>query len=137
MRRTQEDSRLPKVAATQRYLFPFVCFGCRKTFRKPHSVAHRFCPQCRQPMTMLGRKFHSPKSSDAKQWKKVQILAELGFYFQSVYRATPEGGKRVASYPRTIQEIEAFVQEFREQAISQQPSAWRSARTAAIGSLSE
>jgi hypothetical protein len=88
-------------------------------------------------MTMLGRKFHSPKSSNEKQWKKVRRLAELGFYFQSVYRATPEGGKRVAPYPKTLQEVEAFAQEFREQAVSQQPAAWHSARTAAIGSLSD
>ena len=86
---------------------------------------------------MLGRKFHSPKNSDEKQWKKVQRLAELGFYFQSVYRAMPEGGKRVAPYPKTLQEVEAFAHEFREQAVSQQPAAWHSARTAAIGSLSD
>lgn len=84
---------------------------------------------------MLGRKFHSPKITDLKQWKKVQLLVELGFYFQSVYRATPEGGLRVVPYPRTIQEVEAFAHEFREQAVSRQPTAWRSARTAKIGSL--
>jgi hypothetical protein len=67
-------------------------------------------------MVMLGRKFRSPKTSDIAQWKKVQALVERGFYFQSVYRATPEGGKRAVPYPRTLREVTVFAQEFVEQA---------------------
>jgi hypothetical protein len=86
-------------------------------------------------MTLLGRKFHSPKTTDAHQWKKVEALVELGFYFHSVYRDTPEGGRRVAPYPRTLREVAAFAQEFRAQAVSKQPSCWRSERTGVLAVL--
>ncbi len=62
-------------------------------------------------------------------------MVELGFYFQSIYRQTPEGGKRVVPYPRTLQEVAAFAQEFHEQAASKRPDSWGSERTAVLGSL--
>jgi hypothetical protein len=131
----KHHSNFPRSKSKQRYLFPFVCFACRKTFRKPHSVPPRLCPQCVQPMTMLGRKFHSPKASDLAQWKKVRMLVEHGFFFQSVYRAAPEGGKRVAPYLSSLSEVASFVLEFSDQAESKQPAAWATPRTNALGEI--
>jgi hypothetical protein len=102
----------------QRYLFPHACFGCRKVFRKPYSETGRVCPVCATPMTVLGRKFHTPKSADRAQWKKVQVLVEHGFTFDSVYRATESGGKVAVPYPTTLAEVPAFVAEFQGQAVA-------------------
>ena len=65
---------------------------------------------------MLGRKFHAPKSTDVAQWRKVQLLVEHGFFFDSVYRATELGRKVAVPYPRTLAEVPAFVAEFKSQA---------------------
>lgn len=129
----KHHSYFPKERLAQSYLFPFVCFGCRKSFRKPHLLGVRLCPQCRVPMTMLGRKFHAPKKNETVQWKKVQFLATHGFLFQSIYIATPSGGKQVVPYPRTLKEAIAFVLAYREQAVSASQSPWRTPRTAALG----
>jgi hypothetical protein len=84
---------------------------------------------------MLGRKFHSPKASDVTQWKKVRMLVEHGFFFQSVYRTTPEGGKRVAPYPRAPADVASFVHEFSDQAEPKQPTAWATPRTNVLGEI--
>uniref|UniRef100_UPI00402B6970 hypothetical protein n=1 Tax=Methylomonas sp. PHL2-19 TaxID=3438878 RepID=UPI00402B6970 len=119
----------PKERDIQRYLFPFVCFKCRKSFRKPHSLDVRLCPQCSTPMTMLGRKFHAPKKTEAMQWKKIQLLAAHGFLFQSIYIPSPAGGSQVVPYPRTLKEAITFVATYRDQAFHP----WRIPRTAALG----
>jgi hypothetical protein len=105
----------------QRYLFPHACFACRKVFRKPYSEEGRICPECAAPMTTLGRKFHTPKTGDRAQWKKVHVLVEHGFTFDSVYRATESGGKVAVPYPRTLAEVPAFVAEFQSQARTPTP----------------
>jgi len=106
----------PKLKHAQRYLFPHACFACRKVFRKPFSVDGRCCPQCAGELVILGRKFHTPKSTNRAQWRKVQLLVKHGFFFQSVYRAFI-----AVSYPRTLAEVPAFVAEFKSQAQPPQP----------------
>ncbi|WP_377303202.1 hypothetical protein [Piscinibacterium candidicorallinum] len=129
----KHHSYFPKERDVQRYLFPFVCFGCRKAFRKPHTASARLCPQCAAPMTMLGRKFHAPRKTDIAQWKKVKYLAEHGFLFQSFYQESALGGMQVVPYPRTLREVPAFVATYSDQAVARNPSAWRTPRTAALG----
>lgn len=94
------------------YLFPYVCFACRKTFRKPPAKAAVSCPECAHPMVMLNRKFSSPKQRDAEQWEKVQQLVALGFYFFSVYRTTANGKNISVPYPARLSEVPAFAEEF-------------------------
>ena len=113
-------SRIPLLSkpGTQRgstYLFPYVCFGCRKTFRKPPSQDARTCPECTTPMVMLNRKFSSPKQRDAEQWRKVKQLVEHGFYFFSVYRIAANGKRIPVPYPANPSEVPEFVQEFSHQ----------------------
>ena len=105
----------------QRYLFPHACFACRKVFRKPLSTQAPLCPQCAGALVKLGRKFHTPKSTDVAQWRKVQLLVEHGFFFESVYRVTESGGQVAVPYPRTLAEVPAFVAEFKSQAHLPQP----------------
>jgi hypothetical protein len=105
----------------QRYLFPHACFACRKVFRKPLSTQARLCPQCAGALVTLGRKFHTPKSTNVAQWRKIQLLVEHGFFFESVYRSTESGGWVAVAYPRTLAEVPAFVAEFKFQALLPQP----------------
>lgn len=81
---------------------------------------------------MLGRKFHAPRKTEAMQWKKIQFLAAHGFLFQSIYTASPAGGKLAVPYPRTLRDAIAFVETYRDQAVSSSPSAWRTPRKTAF-----
>ena len=102
----------PKTKRGSTYLFPCICFGCRKTFRKPPSETPRPCPDCSKPMIMLNRKFSSPKSRDVEQWKKVDYLVQHGFYFFSVYRTAENGKKISVPYPARLADAPSFVKEF-------------------------
>jgi hypothetical protein len=84
-----------------RYLHPYACFQCRKSFRRasrPKAVLA--CPHCAGPSIRLDRKFKAPKSSDIKQWRKVESLVRHGFWFESVDEP----------YPIEIGDVEAFAQ---------------------------
>jgi predicted RNA-binding Zn-ribbon protein involved in translation (DUF1610 family) len=103
----------PKARQAQSYFFPFVCFSCRKSFKKPSSPSVRSCPECGGAMTQLSRKFKAPKRSDTTQWKKVQFLVDHGFRFYSVFDRT-NCGQRVA-YPKTLEEAREFVKRHKGQ----------------------
>ena len=95
------------------YLFPSVCFTCRKSFKRPPSRSTLVCPQCRGELAQLSRKFSAPKSRDREQWNKVEALVRAGFRFQSIYEPMPSGvqGKRV-EYPKRLHEVPDFVARF-------------------------
>ncbi|PKO67322.1 MAG: hypothetical protein CVU22_12365 [Betaproteobacteria bacterium HGW-Betaproteobacteria-16] len=106
----------PKEKDAQRFLFPHVCFDCRKSFKKPASDEPRLCPQCSNPLAKLSRKFSAPASSDKAQWEKVHFLVEHGFLFQSVFEPSESGGQQRVPYPSTLEEARKFVVEFQAQA---------------------
>ena len=109
----KHHSYFPKNTAEQTFRFPFVCFGCRKSFKFPATSEKRVCPQCRGQMEMLSRKFAAPKSRDIAQWRKIQFLEEHGFRFQRVYRIGHEHrGALSAQYPSTMEEARVFVKTF-------------------------
>jgi hypothetical protein len=81
----------------QTHDFPFACFACRKSFKRPwvslktpfglsradkeafQLSARRFernfrhkCPQCDGPCHFMGRDFKAPKTADIKAWARVQ-----------------------------------------------------------------
>ena len=61
-----------------------VCFSCRKQFkRRERPDAASLCPQCREPMRDLGLDFKPPRQQNAKQWRKVELLARHGITFHS------------------------------------------------------
>jgi hypothetical protein len=67
----------------------FACFGCRKAFNQPESsnwdaqVPRRpfDCPNCKLPMTRMGRYFKAPPCRAVRQWAKVELLYAFGERF--------------------------------------------------------
>jgi hypothetical protein len=55
--------------------------------------------------------------SDTEQWRKVELLVAHGFLFQSVYEQSEGVGQHKVVYPSTLIEAEAFVVEYRMQAV--------------------
>ena len=83
--------------------FPYACFTCRKSFKRPlvglakpfglkrselvnfAQANHRFmaefkhrCPQCGDQAHFMGRDFKAPKVCDIKGWKRVQRFIASG-----------------------------------------------------------
>jgi hypothetical protein len=64
----------------------FACFDCRKAFKQRGSsnwdpeVPQRsfLCPECKRPMTRLGRYFKAPPQRAKRQWLKVELLYHYG-----------------------------------------------------------
>jgi hypothetical protein len=79
----------------------WACFHCRKSFKKPYSSTLDFyvCPDCKQPMTMMGTAFRAPKIGDLEQWKKAEELVKNGFFFYPNAGARP---KRLADLPKFL-----------------------------------
>lgn len=84
------------------YLFPNVCFACRKCFRRPISDKPRKCPECGRAMSRLNRKFKAPKKEEVNAWRVVEFVVASGFQYQSLHVAG-------ARYPKTMKEAEEFV----------------------------
>ena len=95
---------------SREYLFPFACFACRHSFRRPFApgVDERPCPHCGGRAIRLARKFKAPPTNDKQQWEKVRFLVAHGFRFWSVY---DRDGLSVA-YPKTLKEAEEFVRKY-------------------------
>ena len=91
--------------------FPFACFACRKSFKRPwvslekpygltrarkaafEQSARRFerefrhkCPQCGGPSHFMGRDFKAPKMADDKAWARVQHFIFSG---RTYHHGTP------------------------------------------------
>lgn len=106
--------------AFKTYKEHFTCFNCRKTFKENFPRVYRekkqlvlrnsatyldtrFCPQCKREMVDLGLDFKTPKQTDLKQWKKVQILYQHGFTYHSCGCCGP--GLR----PDELSQVEEFL----------------------------
>jgi len=84
-------------------LMQYACFACRKVFKKPmpeESAVDYPCPDCAQPLIMMGTAFRAPRRADEPQWRKVEQLVHAGVLF---YR---NAGPR----PRSLNEVPAFLQ---------------------------
>ena len=91
--------------------FPFACFACRKSFKRPwvslkapyglarasrevfQQSARRFerdfrhrCPQCGGPSHFMGRDFKAPKTADTKAWARAQRFILSG---RTYHNGTP------------------------------------------------
>lgn len=118
MSKFKHHSNFSKEKDVQSYLFPNLCFECRKCFKKPQSEKSRICPECGGPLVEVSRKFSAPKSTDKPQWEKVRFLVQYGFIFQSVYEQGEDSGHYKVTYPKTLKEAQEFVIKYKEQAIS-------------------
>lgn len=58
---------------------------------------------------MLSRKFSAPKAHDADQWRKVQLLVDHGFRFQSIRE---QASGLIVAYPATVADAKLFVERY-------------------------
>jgi hypothetical protein len=87
----------------------FACFACRKSF-KPRGTEmigtepdrDYPCPDCRQPMTLVGRDFQAPPVRATKQWQLLELLRSFGVIFEP-------GLKQPKSPPQTLSDAETFL----------------------------
>ncbi len=119
MGKFKHHSYFQKEKHIQSYLFPNLCFKCRKSFKKPQSSIPRVCPEYGGPLIEVNRKFSAPKTADKAQWEKVKYLVENGFFFHSVYERAEDGGYYKISYPESLDEAKDFVIRYKEQAVNQ------------------
>lgn len=81
----------PRAKATATDRVHFACFDCRKSFKQPESsnwekeIPERpfECPNCKRPMTRLGKYFRAPRKRMWKQWLKIELLYSFGETFDS------------------------------------------------------
>ncbi|MEF2278984.1 hypothetical protein V3W47_11810 [Deinococcus sp. YIM 134068] len=99
----------------------YVCFECRKQFRKPlifqatrspsgnlsntHGLgmdaATYPCPQCSQAMIQMGKNFRAPAQADAEGWEVARRLAAAGFR---------HGHTTGQKYPTRLKDVAAFLE---------------------------
>ena len=86
-------------------LVPFVCFDCRRTFRRAFRREVAKCPSCGARAVRLDHKFKAPPCTALDQWEKIRLLYAHGFRFARQY---DDDGRRVP-YPATLEEARVFV----------------------------
>ena len=97
------------------YKEKYACFSCRKVFRQPpqsdivakvrlDTIGNRLakCPECGEPMHNMGLDFHTPRQTNRKQWRKVEILHSRGIGFGGC-------GCGPGLRPATLRETPAFL----------------------------
>ena len=106
---------LPSEPNNSEYLFPYVCFKCRKSFKRNYEegLPDKKCSECGGVAVGLGRHFKAPKKKNIEQWKKIEYLVANGFYF---YHQYDDEGNSVP-YPKTMEEAKLFVKRFRKDAL--------------------
>lgn len=97
------------------YLMPYICLDCQKAYKYEHTDEQKICPQCKGKLTMLSRKFKTPKQSDGKEWAKIKYLIEHGFRFYSDIPSKHGVHQRV-KYPETMQQAYELVEKYKKDA---------------------
>lgn len=95
--------RIPPYHRGPAYLIAHACFDCRKSWKRPGETEHT-CPECGEPLAMMGRSFRVPARREQGQWEKVRRLWDAGFRFWS-YRSHPEAER----YPDDVREVDEFI----------------------------
>lgn len=99
----------------------YVCFHCRKPFKKPSTAVFvrgrsgrehlKFsgidadlylypCPQCGRLLRMIGKNFRAPKQSDVEGWQISERLLDAGFSHSSASGLC---------YPEKLADVAAFI----------------------------
>ena len=106
----------------------WVCFECRKMFKRPFRVENDgadpktparpyVCPQCREPMINMGIYFEPPRQNDLASWKRMRMLADFGYFFYSEVAKSVIEHRYLGSPPPSVQELrERLVLEREERA---------------------
>ena len=63
---------------------------------------------------MINHSFRAPKVKDDREWLKIALLVEHGFYFQKSYEHGRNNGE-LQAYPNTSEEVAGFAARFDSQ----------------------
>ena len=105
--RVIEPPEPPPFHRGPQYLVAHACFDCRKSYKRKvedREYKHR-CPECDGQMYEMGRSFKAPKSSDTRQWTKVNILYAEGFRFIGC------GSHDGLPLPAKLSDLESFLRD--------------------------
>lgn len=93
------------------YRQPYACFHCWKSFhatmewdRTKRRCVEFLCPECKQPMHSMGLDFKAPRKHDVQQWRKVKMLCDNGFTYNSC-------GCGSGCRPKRLSEMDAFLRD--------------------------
>jgi hypothetical protein len=96
------------------YSCRWACFSCRKAFKHhgagdeeafffghfPDDHEPRKCPECGGPTYDIGKDTRPPRKQNKKEWKKLELLHQQGFNFESCGCRGPGIPKNLASITR-------------------------------------
>ena len=103
----------------------YVCFTCRKQFRKPSAALYTAdaggrerllgrgvdeaafsypCPQCGQVMRLIGKNFRAPRQDDREAWAIAKQLLYAGF---------DHGHSTGLAYPTRLKDVDPFLKRWR------------------------
>ncbi|GBF06328.1 hypothetical protein DAERI_080119 [Deinococcus aerius] len=115
----------------------YVCFNCRKQFRKPFATISKVdlsereiskfqgvdaegfsypCPQCGQELQLIGKNFRAPKQGDLKGWAIARQLVQAGFG----YGAGWAKGSPTGPHPTRLKDVPAFIERNRRKTAGEQ-----------------
>ncbi|HKQ91576.1 MAG TPA: DUF433 domain-containing protein [Blastocatellia bacterium] len=88
------QARRIKISPPDLNLEHWVCFECRKMFKRPFRLENDgvdpkaparpyVCSQCREPMINMGLYFEPPRQDELASWKRMRLLADFGYFFYS------------------------------------------------------
>jgi DNA-directed RNA polymerase subunit RPC12/RpoP len=63
------------------YKLHYVCLSCRRSTKRPWTKEIVKCPECAQPMALMGRDFKPPRRSSDQGWREVGDFVEEGRQF--------------------------------------------------------
>ena len=70
----------------------YACLECRVSFKKPRTdmigeaeTADFPCPNCKNRLQYMGRSFQAPRRTAVAQWRKVALLIQRGYRFDSAW----------------------------------------------------
>lgn len=86
------------------YACHFVCFSCRRSFKRAGDVDVLICSHCWAAAVNLGRNFKPPRLSARDQWEKVRRLVAEGFPY----------GAPSEPWPASLAEVKDFAIRNRE-----------------------
>jgi hypothetical protein len=101
--RETRGPNVPPYHRDPRYLIAHACFDCCKSWKRSEDRQHH-CPECNEPLAMIGRSFRALANRKLDPWEKVRRLWQAGFRFWS-YRSYPDAER----YPDDVREVDSFI----------------------------
>ena len=109
----RHHSEFPKERLRWLYLWPYACFACRASFKRPYGASSRKCPNCGREAFILSRNFRPPKRTANTEWAVVEFLHSKGFRYQHIYDE-----RFYVKYPTSMGAARDFVTRYASQAFT-------------------